>query len=386
MKTPQKSKLYAFTLKAGEKRTESITAQKRALISQILAVKKTKKAVIFYNQKKNISALEKHLVKSEIKTLWLDKSTTKADYEKLAQDFSQKDYAIILCPDTCIEALKTIQKEIKLAIHFDFPKNASSLHLRNNFMALGESYFLTSLEDKEIIEKLLTEEEAYIRLGRLKGHRNVAIDINFSNGKNEEKVEEKAEEKSAKAPQAAKKSQKDSEKAPNAPEENTEKKRPNKQKNKKSNEKPKSVAKEEVSEKVDTKSSKPTDAAEAAETAETSEQAKRRSRRKKDEPENNERLPAKRSRPRKSSIVTEAQKTVDETPVKERKEKTKDIKENIEPENDGGIYLDIEVKQIPMPKIRRNPQGRVIGMGEHTPNFMLKEIIFKNSTLHEEDE
>ncbi len=369
MKTPQKSKLYAFTLKAGTKRTESITAQKRHLVSLILSVKKTKKAVIFYNQKKNISALEKHLIKSDVKTLWLDKTTKKADYDKLAQDFSQKNYSVILCPDACIEALKIIQKEIKLAIHFDFPKNAASYHMRNEFM-LGESYFLASDEDKETIEKLTQKEDISMRLGRLRGHRNASVDIPFFNHKEEEKTEEKTpvKEETKKASDTA---QSDTPKK----ETSKERKKSSKPKNKKE-----ASAQKEVLESPKTTESLQIEASKTG----ADEPSKRRSRRKKDDTENGERLPAKRSRPRRSAIVTEASapltKETKEAPAQAK------VKEEKEPENDGGIYLDIEVRQAPKPKIRRNPQGRVIGMGEHTPNFMLKEIIFKNSTLHEEDE
>ncbi len=343
MKTPQESKKYAFTIKAGSKRAESVTAQKRFLISQLLTVKKMKKAIIFYNQKKNMAALEKHLNKLDMKTILLDKNTSKADYTKLKKDFKSKDSFIILCPDVSVKHLKEIQKDIPLAIHFDFPKSLSSYSSRCHFIVLAESYFLISPEDKADVEKILANENLHIRLGRLKGHRNAQIDIDFS--KEAVAIKEKKET----AIYA-----KESEKKVEQP--------------KKSRKKTKGLEQEESKQNAQN-----SDSTNENESKTKDQKQTHRTRRKKENTENGERLPAKRTRLRKTSVITGAQH-----------EKNTPIEAEIE--EDSGIYLDIEIRQIPKPKIKRNPQGRVIGMGEHTPNFMLKEIIFKNSTLHEEEE
>ncbi len=180
MKTPKKSKLHAFTFKPGTKRNESITAQKRSFFTQLLEAKKLSKAVIFYNQKKTIASLEKLLAKSSINTILIDKNTPKEAYKKIKDDFIKQAHSLILCTDASIEHLKDLQKDIKLVVHFDLPKNSASFFLRHEFASSSEAYFLISPEDKNHIEDWLTHDDIHIRLGRLKGHRNINIGIDFS--------------------------------------------------------------------------------------------------------------------------------------------------------------------------------------------------------------
>lgn len=375
MKTPKKAKKYVFTFKAGKRREENVLTQKRHFVSLFLTEKKFQKVVIFYNQKKTALPLEKHLNKLNIKTVLFDKNTTKKAYTDFVKDFANNP-AVILCPDSSLKDLEPLKEAIEAVIHFDFAKSAASFALRQHFENQTETCLLVSDEDKENIEKISENTTLNFSLGRLKGHRNASIGIDFS--------APHSQAKSDKAKATATKEALE----PSAEIETTEKEtaespqRKNTRKNtrKTTGKKPARPAKESLEEKEQSaQQAEATPSSKEASSPQEDTEAvaapqKRRTRRKKEEESESERLPSKRSRPRKSAIVAEI------APVEEATE----VEIEIEPE-DTGIRLEIEIKQAPKPKVRRTPQGRIIGMGEHTPDFMLKEIIFKNSTLHEDE-
>lgn len=216
----------------------------------------------------------------------------------------------------------------------------------------AEIWSFVSPEDTKHIQNSLKSEQAHLQLGRLKGHRNVNIGIDFHN---EKVVASKDAEKETNEIVVTEVSDEiEVDKKP-------KRKRPSKSANKKQKKQPNTDEKTPATDTTD----------ENNEQTKTEAVSKARSRPRKTKPDQEQRLPKKRTRRRQADKITEA--TAPELPV-------------VEEDTSNEVKLDIEVKQMAKPKVRRNPQGRIIGMGEHTPAFMLKEIVFKNSTLETEDE
>ncbi|MFV0432195.1 MAG: helicase-related protein [Alphaproteobacteria bacterium] len=332
--TDKSIKQYILTLKAGEKKTETLPIKKRQLLSQFVANKSIKAALIVCNQKRSVTSTLKHLEKEYPNSVLALSSISKEDKEAIEK--AKNTPLFIVATRDEIKGFD-IKINVSHIINLDFPTKANdyteTIELALTRKSKLELWSFVSPDDEKIIASLTGNGDTLIQLGRLKGHRNINLSVDLKAKEVEAKKDKDALDSKEKA---------------------QEKKTTKASSKKKETKEPKAKkAKEEETQEEETVVSKT------------------RSRRKKSsEEESQERLPKKRTRRRKSDEVLEAKE--DDAPIVE--------------EEHSELKLDIEIKAIDKPKVRRSPQGRVIGMGEHTPAFMLKEIIFKNSILDAESD
>lgn len=356
-------KQYILTLKAGEKRTESVSAKKRILLRQFILNRKTKTSLIICNQKRSVTAIIKSLDKDFTDQVYALEGLSKEDIENKIQSAKNKSLFFV----GTHAQLKDFDNKTNIShiLQFDLPTKVKD-YLDNLSFAISmkkpaEIWSFVSPEDTKYIQNIL-DKNVNLQLGRLKGHHNVNIGIDFHSDKlptqakpkkSGNQAEEKADDTGVKTVDEAEPDKKSRRKKSAKPS--------SKQKKQPKAAKAAAVVEEAAEDNVTT------DVATDIEAV-----SKTRTRPRKTKPDTTEqRLPKKRTRRRQSDKITEV--TAPEQPA-------------IEEPADNEIKLDIEVKQMAKPKVRRNPQGRIIGMGEHTPAFMLKEILFKNSTLETEDE
>lgn len=320
-------KQYIITTKAGKTKAETVAAQKRKLLVQFLMHKKIHNAIIFCNQKRSISATLNAVTKAGFHGVALHGDLSQSERKEALESFKSGTCQLMICSDVAARGIDV--QSLSHVINLDVPTKAEDYVHRigrtGRAKQKGQAWTIATKDDVKYLKNILALGDMNLKLGRIKGHHNVNIGIDFSEAKEEAAKEQVSKEKPQKV----------------------------------SKKKTKAVA---IKEDVVVSPS-----ADDEKDSNVKDPQKRRIRKQSAEAKQNEpqkRLPKKRQRRRTSDEIVQI-KTADQKPMPK-------VEESL---------LKVEFKTIAKPPVRKTAQGRTIGMGEHVPDFMLTEVTIKSSAF-----
>ncbi len=363
-------KQYIVTTKAGKSKNETATAQKRKLLIELLNHKKIQNAMIFCNQKRSISATLNAIKKAGFSAVALHGDLNQSERKEALEAFKSGAAQFVICSDVAARGIDV--EALSHVINLDVPTKSEDYVHRigrtGRAKKKGEAWTIATAEDVKLLQNIMNlDAKITLSHGRIKGHRNVPIGIDFSaETAVKETVKETEKAASNKAPRAKKAVKETVEKTKEEP------KKTKAQKNQSKKASEEKQTKEVQKKQPDTKLEEAQEQVqeEVVETQEPVDQRRRTRKQNKSAETASERLPKKRQRRRNSDEIVQI--TAEEQP----EPNVKAVEESL---------LKVKFKTITKPPMRRTAQGRTIGMGEHVPNFMLTEVTITSSAFVDDD-
>lgn len=346
-------KQYIITTKAGKSKNETVAAQKRKLLIQLLTNKEINNAIIFCNQKRSISATLNAVTKAGFKAVALHGDLSQTERKEALEAFKSGQCQFMICSDVAARGIDV--QALSHVINLDVPTKAEDYVHRigrtGRAKQKGQAWMIATKEDEKYLKSILALGDMAITLGHVKEHQNVNIGINFS--------EEKEEEVQATTP-----SKEEKPKKPNKEQPKSKKEQPKKKHEQQKTHKP------EIEKEVVVKSDDEENLLQKRRVRKQASTAK--------QSEQQERLPKKRTRRRSDDEVVQ----IAAEPEPEQKQPQQQVQKQPKPKPEvEDSLLKVEFKTIARPSVRKTAQGRTIGMGEHVPEFMLTEVMIKSSAF-----
>ncbi len=336
-----KSEIYQFalTVKAGSKGGESINSKKKNIIVDLIKQYQIAEAIIFCNKKRDMGSLEDFLIKNNLSASVMHGDLSQTERRTILTDFKNKKTNFLICSDLVARGIDV--EDMPCVINHDIPNKAEDyIHRIGRSGRAGNNGIAWSIIadiDAKNIDKILQLDNVDLKLGKLKGFRNTNIGIKLPTITQAE-IEKIHESIFGQA------LQEDIQEAP----------------------------KEAIQE----VSSKKEDLQEELQTEKPKKQARKRTRRAK-EPEIDDKAAESQEQVRKRARRKQEDVETNESSQNEQEQKQENKKQASVPKT----YVKVAVKKLNVPPIRRNPEGRIIGMGDHVPKFMLQEIEIDKSIL-----